>query len=240
MSVLGFVALLVALMLAAIGLGIAVRSGDRYRSRWMLVVFCATVLATLALGDFATAAEVRIPEASVQYRLKLERACSARFGLNAPIARVAGQLHAESRWQPAAQSRFADGLAQFTPATAKWLPTICPDIGAFDPWNADQSIDAMCCYDAWLHQRVRGATECDRWAFTLSAYNGGLTWVQRDKQRASASGADPLRWFGHVAAHSARAGWAFAENRGYVERILLRYEHAYIAAGWPGEAVCDD
>ena len=76
------------------------------------------------------------------------------------------------------------------------------------------------------------------WAFTLSAYNGGLGWISRDKNRASASGADPARWFGHVEAHSARAGWAFRENRTYVQRILLRLEPAYIAAGWPGEAVC--
>ena len=202
---------------------------------WLAALVGVLLVMVAASAD---AEPIRIPTASAKYRLAVERAAAEYFGLEAPSARLAAQLHQESLWNPRASSRFADGLAQFTPATADWLPSVCPELGAFDPWDAGQAIRGAACYDAWLFQRVQGATACDRWAFTLSAYNGGLGWVQRDKARAAAAGADPERWFGEVDAHSPRAGWAWRENRGYVDRILLRLEPAYIRAGWPGQAVC--
>lgn len=196
------------------------------------------LLALYAPADAALGKEPAVPESSAFYRAKVERAAAEYFGLDAPSARIAAQLHQESLWRPDARSKYAVGISQFTPGTAAWLPSVCPELGQFDPWDAGQAIRGAACYDAWLHQRVGGATACDRWAFTLSAYNGGLGWVQRDKDRASATGADPLRWFGHVDAHSPRAAWAIRENRHYVDRILLRLEPAYIRAGWPGVAVC--
>lgn len=182
---------------------------------------------------------VRIPEASLRYRLALEREVIGYFGLDAPVSLVAGQIHAESTWEPTARSAYAEGLGQFTPPTARWLPTVCPEIGEPDPWDAAWSLRAVACYDAWLFERMpAAATVCDRWAFTLSSYNGGQAWLTRDRARASAKGADPARWFGHVERHSPRSAAAMAENRSYVTRILLRLQPAYIAAGWPGEAPC--
>lgn len=187
----------------------------------------------------AAAPPVRIPETSARYRLALEREAVANFGLDAPVSLLAAQIHAESTWEPTAQSAYADGLSQFTPPTARWLPTICPSVGAPDPWDAAWSLRAIACYDAWLYKRVgNAATVCDRWAFTMSSYNGGQGWLARDRARASATGADAARWFGHVERYSTRSAAAFAENRGYVARILLRFQPAYIAAGWPGDRVC--
>ena len=82
--------------------------------------------------------------------------------------------------------------------------------------------------------------QCDRWAFVLSAYNGGLTWLRRDQQRASANGADRARWFGHTELYTSRANWARDENRRYVRRILLTLEPLYIGAGWYGVPVCPE
>lgn len=187
-----------------------------------------------------SASRVSIPEASVRYRWQVYAASAGQFGVQASPARLAAQLHQESRWRPDARSAYAIGLAQFTPATADWLHNVCPEVGEFDPWDASQSIRAAACYDRWLYDQVStAATECDRWAFTLSAYNGGLGWVRRDQKRASANGADAARWFGHVEHHTSRATWARDENRGYVRRILLAIEPAYIAAGWYGQPVCD-
>lgn len=187
----------------------------------------------------SSGAQVRIPPASVGYRLAVERATAQEFGVSGSPARLAAQLHQESGWRADAASRFAHGLAQFTPDTAAWLPSVCPHIGAFDPWDPWQSIRAAACYDRWLYQRIRNAAdECDRWAMVLSGYNGGLGWVHRDRALASAQGADPARWFGHTEHHTARANWARTENRTYVRRILLRLEPAYVAAGWAGMAVC--
>lgn len=204
---------------------------------WLALMLAAT-LGLIGQACAASAAAVRVPTASAAYRLQVERAAAEYFGLSASPARLAAQLHQESGWRDDAQSEYAMGLAQFTPATAQWLPEVCPEIGEFDPWDAAQSIRAAACYDAWLLQQMTGASACDRWAFALSAYNGGAGWVRKDRRRASALGADQHRWFGHVEAHSTRAPWAFAENRAYVRRILLLLEPAYLAAGWPGEAVC--
>ena len=204
---------------------------------WLLVMIVAA-LAVAGQAQTASAATVRVPTASATYRLQVERASAEYFGLSASPARLAAQLHQESGWRDDAQSAYAIGLAQFTPATAQWLPEVCPELGEFDPWDAAQSIRAAACYDAWLLNQMTGASACDRWAFALSAYNGGAGWVRRDRRRASASGADQHRWFGHVEAHSARASWAFAENRAYVRRILLVLEPAYVLDGWSGEAVC--
>lgn len=223
---------------------------NRYAPAWLgrIAAICVTFLSLLLIGavlgspaysaERSSALVIKVPESSVVYRLRVERAAADYFGVSASPARLAAQLHQESAWRPDARSKYAWGLAQFTPATAQWLPKACPDIGQFDPWDAGQSIRAAACYDRWLYDRVTGASECDRWAFTLSAYNGGLGWVNRDRKRASATGADGARWFGHVELYSSRALWAWDENRDYVRRILLRIEPAYIAAGWSGSALC--
>ncbi len=207
----------------------------------MMFALAVAALAMAASPPPTTSAgaAVSIPAVSTLYRLKLEREVAAQFGHLDPASRIAAQVHQESRWNAQAASQYAQGLAQFTPGTAAWMPKVCPGLGPPDPWDANWSMQAAVCYDRWLFDRVGDvASECDRWAFALSAYNGGLTWVQRDQQRASAKGADPTRWFENVEAHSARAGWAIKENRGYVRRILLTIEPVYRAAGWPGKAVC--
>lgn len=207
-------------------------------------VVCVVMVGLVLLGccgKDARAAEpdrIVIPQASFLYRMKLDREVSSRFGSTEAVARIAAQVHVESRWDPKARSKYAEGMSQFTPATSKWLESICPEIGPPDPWSPDWSVRAVVCYDAWLHARVAGATACDRWAFALAAYNGGLGWISRDKNRASAQGADAARWFGHVELHTPRADWARRENRAYVHRILKLAEPAYIAAGWPGVTAC--
>lgn len=207
---------------------------------FLAVLWLAMSLLYAMPAHAGNAQTVRIPETSVIYRLRVERATTEFFGLAGSPARLAAQLHQESRWDPQARSAYAWGLAQFTPATAKWLrdAKVCPDLWVFDPWDASQAIRAAACYDRWLYDRVNAATECDRWAMTLSAYNGGLGWVRRDAALARANGARADLWFSHTEAHTSRAHWAREENRGYVRRILLLLEPAYIAAGWPGFAVC--
>lgn len=190
-------------------------------------------------GSASTAGDrVAIPEQSARYRIALEREAAAQFGLDAPVARVAAQIHQESMWDAGAESAFAQGLAQFTPSTAHWLPGVCPDVGPPDTWDAAWSLRAITCYDRYLYDRLNAASECDRWAFTLSAYNGGLGMLNRERTRASTTGVEAARWFDNVERFSARSRPAFAENRAYVRRILYVLEPWYVAAGWPGEAVC--
>jgi membrane-bound lytic murein transglycosylase MltF len=204
---------------------------------FVALVSCASAHAT---GPGGAARQPKLPERSFIYRFKLEREAQAVFGIDAPIARLAAQIHQESRWIETAESPAgAQGLTQFMPATAAWLSSVCPTVGPADPLDPDWAIRAMICYDAWLHERVANATTpCDRWAFTLSAYNGGEAWVRRDRALAVRAGVDGAVWFDAVERYSARSARAREENRTYVRRILRELEPLYIRAGWPGTRVC--
>lgn len=184
-----------------------------------------------------------IPRQAEQYRRTLIRAAHAEWGLDAPIAMLAAQVHQESAWRADARSPVgAQGLAQFMPGTSAWMAELYPKtLGANQPFNPGWALRAMVVYDRWLYARNQtAASGCDRWAFVLSAYNGGLGWVIRDRKLASAKGADQLVWFDSVERHNAgRSTGNFRENRHYPRVILLRWEPMYVAAGW-GSGVCSE
>lgn len=213
------------------------------RTRQLLVpaVILLGAAATLACAaGRAQAGAAVIPDVPPLYRLMVERETAEVWGIAAPAARIAAQIHVESLWQPRAASKYAHGMAQFTPPTARWIAEKFPaQLGGFDPWDPAQAVRAMVVYDHWLVTRNPGATVCDTWAFGLAAYNGGEGWLRRDQRLAVAGGDDAARWFDHVENHSARAKWAWRENREYVRRILLSLEPAYHAAGWSGAPACE-
>ena len=180
------------------------------------------------------------PAVALKYRPALIRASHVVWGINAPVAVFAAQIQQESAWREAVCSPFACGLTQFTPETADWIAGHYPEeLGAEDAraarFDPQWSIQALVRYDRHLYDRIQAAGECDRMAMTLSAYNGGPGWVTRDKALAQRNGADPLRWWGHVERYSARAKWAFTENRDYPHRILYTHQPRY--RGW-GRTVC--
>ncbi len=174
-----------------------------------------------------------IPFAARQFQRPLIENARLVFGLNAPIALLASQVHTESGWRPDARSAYATGLSQFTPATVDFVASKFPqDLGAKQPLNPGWALRALARYDKYLYDR-QGlfATDCDRWAFTLSGYNGGEGWVTRDKKLAAAYGADPKKWWGHVEYFSARSADAMRENRAYPRRIILQYQPLYLPWG---------
>lgn len=209
-------------------------------ARWILrgfLLFIGFYLASLWLPISAKAAEVTIPRAAQQYRATLVRAAHATWGLDAPVAVFAAQVHTESWWRNDTVSHVgAQGLAQFMPSTAKWLPSVAPETGKPEPFNPGWSLRALCAYDKWLWERNDGASAYERMAFTLSAYNGGQGWVNRDRRLARQRGLDAARWFGAVATVNAgRSAAAWKENRNYPRLILQERQYAYIKAGWgPG------
>lgn len=183
------------------------------------------------------AAEIAIPRAAAQHKATLTRASRAYWGLDAPVSVFAAQVHTESWWRNDTVSHVgAQGLAQFMPGTARWLPSVMPETGTPAPFNPAWSLRALCAYDKWLWERTAGATAHERMAFTLSAYNGGLGWVNRDKKLARQRGLEPERWFDHVATVNAgRSAAAWKENRSYSRLILTERQQAYVKAGWgPG------
>ncbi|MBO9538742.1 transglycosylase SLT domain-containing protein [Herbaspirillum sp.] len=123
-----------------------------------------------------------IPASAAKYRGELVRAAHAGWGLDAPVAVFAAQIHQESGWNPEAVSQVgALGMAQFMPATARWW---CETNGiassACAPKNPTWAMRALVGYDRWLFDRVRGLNEFDRlWAMSRS-YNGGLGHWQQE------------------------------------------------------------
>ena len=173
-----------------------------------------------------------VPRDAYRYQRELTGNARALWGISAPVATFAAQVHQESGWRPDAKSRFAGGLAQFTPSTADWISEAFPDeLGANQPFNPSWALRALVRYDKHLHDRINAATGCDRMAFTLSAYNGGAGWITKDRALAAQGGADPGLWWGHVERYSGRAAWAFEENRGYAKRILRVLEPKYKSWG---------
>ncbi|EFL52019.1 Lytic transglycosylase catalytic [Solidesulfovibrio fructosivorans JJ]] len=200
--------------------------------------FAAGALAVLLFTLVAARAE-SIPANALRHRAELTRCGRYAFGLAAPVATLAAQVHQESRWRENAVSPVgARGLAQFMPSTSKWIAGLVPGLAANDPFNPGWALRALATYDKWLWDRVTAQDGCQRMAMALSGYNGGLGWVRRDKALAGRNGVDPLIWFDHVERFNAgRAAAAWKENRGYPRRILGTLEPLYIRAGW-GQGVC--
>lgn len=181
-----------------------------------------------------------IPIAAQQHRALLIRSAHMVWGLDAPIATFAAQIHQESYWRVNAKSPVgAQGLAQFMPTTAEWITAAYPkELASPQPYNPAWALRAMVKYDLYLHQRNQARSQCDHWAMVLSAYNGGQGWVNRDRRLALASGADELAWFNSIENFNAGRSTAnFRENRHYPRAILFRWEPLYVSAGW-GEGVC--
>ncbi|MGA3799129.1 transglycosylase SLT domain-containing protein [Pseudomonas fluorescens] len=175
-----------------------------------------------------------------QYRRDLSRIAQAEWGLEAPVATFAAQVHQESRWKFNAKSPAgAQGLGQVMPTTATWLAELFPEaLGKVEPYNPTWSMQALVSYDRWLADRIKARDPCQQGAMVLSSYNGGLGWLIRDRKLASAKGADPLTWFGSIERFNAgRSAAAFNENRQYPRLILQRWERLYVDAGW-GKGVC--
>ena len=193
------------------------------------------------------AADTAIPRRAAHFKRDLIREVQAFWGLQGSAALFAAQIHKESTWKPHAKSKYAKGLAQFTPRTGAWLTEKFPEeLGTETPFSPKWSLRAMVLYDRNLHGRVetfeRGGPlkACDQWAFALSAYNGGMGWLIKDRKLTRKMGKDPNRWWGHVEDHSKRAKWAKRENRDYPRKVLEHYQLLYREAGWPGPPICRD
>lgn len=181
-----------------------------------------------------------LPHTALQHRAELTRTAHSQWGLGAPVATFAAQIHQESSWNPLAVSRVgAAGMAQFMPATARWWCQINGlSATACQPTNPTWALRALVGYNKWLHDRVAASDECNMMAFTLSAYNGGLGWVQRDKVLAHKQGLHAGTWFNQVeTVNAGRSAANWRENRDYPQRILRKLEPAYVRAGW-GAGAC--
>lgn len=201
----------------------------------------AYALFYLLLGALVTAGAA-VPEHCRQYQRAITAQAHNTFGLDAPVSTLAAQVQQESGCNPTARSPYAAGLTQFTPVTAADMAKRYPtQLGPADPLNPGWAIAAQALYMRDLTRAAPGRTECDTWAFGLSAYNGGLSWLQRDQRAARAGRVAPDVWFGNVemAPDTRRAAWAIRENRDYPRRILLSLTPIYMAGGYGRGVACE-
>lgn len=192
----------------------------------------ALVALCVLLGAALPVRAQGIPAAAGKYKRELVRQAHSQWGLDAPVAALAAQVHQESGWDAGAVSRVgARGMAQFMPGTARWW---CERTGtaadACLPHNPAWALRAMVGYDKYLFDRTPAHMgEYDRLWLALRAYNGGLGHWQAE---ARATG---LRWPTRAQIDAAcgkarRAPVHCRENLGYPHRILNVLQPRY--AGW--------
>lgn len=195
------------------------------------------VLSVLAVGFLlaaytaeAATATPAIPRAALKYRNDLIREAKSIYGVNAPIAMLAGQIHQESGWNPTAKSAYAAGLTQFTPDTAVWISSMFKELGKPNVYDPQWAIRALVRYDNMLYkQNSVAANSCDQWAYALTGYNGGQGWNYKDRKAAANKGLDPRYYWGVVEnVNSGRRADFFKENRGYPLRIIKKHQYIYL------------
>ncbi|QEA14618.1 transglycosylase SLT domain-containing protein [Comamonas flocculans] len=200
-----------------------------------LAVTALVALCYLATLWLAGTAQAQVPPAANAYKRTLIRAAQAEWGLGAPVAVFAAQVHQESGWRPDAVSHVgALGLAQFMPATAQWW---CDSMGLparqCQPHNPTWALRALVGYDRYLHDRTPARyTPQDRMWVALRAYNGGLAHWQAEARSTGLR--EPTRAQVDAACGQARRSPVHcAENLGYPRRILLVLQPRYASWG-PG------
>lgn len=185
----------------------------------------------LFVAEGIALADTGVPREALRYQRDLTRTAHATWGLDAPVAAFAAQIHQESGWNPQAVSHVgAKGMAQFMPATARWWCDL-NHLSATDcqPTNPVWAMRGLVGYDRWLFERVRGTSEFDRLWAALRAYNGGLGHWQKeaatvrpalDRQTVDAACGKARRHISHC-----------TENLGYPQRILIVLQPRYLRWG---------
>lgn len=202
---------------------------------WLLALRWLVLAVILTLGGFFTSVHAQVPASAQQYKRTLVRVAHSEWGLGAPVAVFAAQIHQESGWRHVAVSHVgAQGLAQFMPGTAQWW---CDRTGTAaadcQPTNPTWAMRSLVGYDKWLYDRAPAHySPRDRMWVALRAYNGGLGHWQREA--ASTGLAQPSRAQVDAACGKARrAAVHCKENLGYPHRILVVIQPRYLQWG-PG------
>ena len=176
-----------------------------------------------------------VPDDAYRFKRDIVRAGQHVWGLNAPTATLAAQIHQESRFRINARSPVgAQGIAQFMPATADWIAATYPDELGGERGTAEWGILAMSRYMRHLWERTSGVDDCERMAFAQAGYNGGEGWVRKRKKL---SPTPEVCLFATCTINPGIKPANQTENEGYPRRILLTLEPIYVAAGF-GAGAC--
>lgn len=215
------------------------------RADWFELILVAAVCLLMLLAGgmagadnhFAGGGKMVIPHEAQRYQRDLTRNARLVWGLDAPVATFAAQIHQESAWRAETVSPVgAQGMAQFMPATAKWISGAYPSLLGSQPNNPVWAMRALATYDKHLYDRLKVAgNECNRMWASLRSYNGGeghwrkeakLAADQSDRATVDAQCGKASRSIKHC-----------PENLGYPRRIIQAIQPRYVKAGW-GKGVC--
>ncbi|WP_431044663.1 lytic transglycosylase domain-containing protein [Streptomyces sp. P1-3] len=167
------------------------------RGRFVGAAVAATALlavAAVVVVRQLTGSGPGLPTIPDKYRSTVESAARTCPRLNVPL--MAAQIHAESRWQPDADSGHAQGISQFSPVTwSEWGRDGDGD-GQADVWEPKDAIPSQARYMCHLYKVVKDVPG-DPTELALAAYNAGPGAVLK-----------------------ARGIPAIDETRGYVDRIV--------------------
>lgn len=192
------------------------------------------LLAALLCACTALPAIADAPAAAARFKREIIGNARLVWGLDAPIAVLAGQLEQESGFDPVARSKVgALGIAQFMPATARDLAKVLGGT-TVDPLNPAWALRAHARYMHDLYKAVRYADECDRMGAALSAYNGGLGRVNKRQTLAEVPGDF---WNSVRVVNPGITEDNQRENASYPVQIVFKRQSNY--ATW-GRTVCDD
>lgn len=177
-----------------------------------------------------------------RHRRQIIREAHYRFGLM-PTAIFFAQIYQESRFRETAVSPVgARGLAQFMKGTAgamqrnyaSQLDELCSERGGC-PNNPQWAIRAMILLDKENFRARRFARGDEQLAFMLADYNGGLSWLNIEREYcAQTRSCDPDVYFngvelacGKAIAGPRRDAVHCPQNTGYPERILYELRPVY-------------
>lgn len=195
----------------------------------------ALILILLVGGFFSDRASADVPANALRHRATLIRTAQAEWGLGAPSATFAAQIHQESTWRESITAPDdGRGLAQFMDGTATWLVKRYPALGQADPYNPAWAIRALVRYDRHLFDQVQGVDVCQRMGAALKGYNAGVGYVLR----AQTKSAEPGIWFGVTELiRTGQSAKNFEYSRLYPRWIIYKHQPRYVAAGF-GKGVC--
>lgn len=212
---------------------LGMKSFQGFLAIWVIAII---VLVVASFSNKIKAAEL-IPPNAIKHRADLTRTAHSVWGLDAPIPVFAAQIHQESSWNPEAVSKVgAQGMAQFMPATAKWICELNrTPANQCMPQNPVWAMRALIQYDQWLYARVWGLNDYDRTWAMLRAYNGGLGWWQREALLAPARKLATRAEIDALCGQHKRHPLHCKENLNYPRRILNIYQPRYF--GWGAKVV---
>jgi len=197
--------------------------------RFLLWLVVGAVLVAAACNN----AGGQVPRGAEKWKRDVVRNARLEFGLDAPVAMLAGQIEQESGWNEAARSQVgALGIAQFMPLTAGDLARSLG--GPAEPLNAAWALRAHAKYMHQLLNAVHYPTECDAFGAALSAYNGGLGWHNRRRASLPASRRDDF-WASVRIVNPGISLASQSENEDYPFRIVYQRQLKY--STW-GRTVC--